>query len=151
MTFRKIWWGSWWRLAELCEVPRCLLWRGLRHHCPVYNVSCTYFNICLYFFIVHDWIHETLYTGQCHLSPLQSRHLGTSHSSASLHQLPRHIFLSLIDSLKSLPFQRWFQFWEKPEVTGHQICAVGGLSHLGDLMFHQQLCTRRDAWAGSLS
>ena len=40
--FRKIWWGSWWRLAELCEVPRCLLWRGLRHHCPVYNVFVSY-------------------------------------------------------------------------------------------------------------
>ena len=36
----KIWRGSWWRLGELCEVPRCLLWRGLRHHCPMYNVSC---------------------------------------------------------------------------------------------------------------
>ena len=27
-------------LGELCEVPRCLLWRDLRHHCPMYNVSC---------------------------------------------------------------------------------------------------------------
>ena len=27
-------------LRELCEVPRCLLWRGLRCHCPMYNVSC---------------------------------------------------------------------------------------------------------------
>ena len=25
---------------ENCEVPMCLLWRGLRHHCPIYNVSC---------------------------------------------------------------------------------------------------------------
>ena len=32
--------GSWWWLGELCEVPQCLLWRGLRHHCPRYNVSC---------------------------------------------------------------------------------------------------------------
>ena len=30
---------SWWQLGELCEVPRCLLWRGLRHRCPMYNVS----------------------------------------------------------------------------------------------------------------
>ena len=36
-------------LGKLCEVPRCLLWRGLRHHCPIYNVSCIFFNICLYF------------------------------------------------------------------------------------------------------
>ena len=26
-----------------------------------------------------------------------------------------------------------------------------GMSHLGDLMFHQKLCMRCDAWAGSLS
>ena len=37
--FRKIRWGSWWQLGELCEVPRCLLWRALRCH-PVYSVSC---------------------------------------------------------------------------------------------------------------
>ena len=49
MRFRKIWWGSWWRLKELCEVPRCLIWRGLRCHCPMYNVSCIFFNQCLYF------------------------------------------------------------------------------------------------------
>ena len=28
--------GQLWQLGELCEVPRCLLWRGLRHHCPMY-------------------------------------------------------------------------------------------------------------------
>ena len=39
MRFSEIQWGSWWLLGELCEVPRCLLWRGLRHHCPMYNVS----------------------------------------------------------------------------------------------------------------
>ena len=39
------------RLGELCEVPRCLLWRGLWHHCPMYNVfvSRIFFNKCLYF------------------------------------------------------------------------------------------------------
>ena len=42
-------------LGELCEAPRSLLWRGLRHHCPVYNVSlsCT-FNKCLYFLYYID-------------------------------------------------------------------------------------------------
>ena len=40
MRLIKIWQGSWWQLGELCEVPRWLLWRGLRHHCPTYNVSC---------------------------------------------------------------------------------------------------------------
>ena len=36
-------------MEELCEVPRCLLWRGLTHHCPIYNVSCIFFSKCLYF------------------------------------------------------------------------------------------------------
>ena len=95
-------------------------------------------------------IQETLYIVQWHLSPLQSRHLGTSHSSPNHHQLPHHIFLNLTDGLKSFSFQ--FQFWEKPEVTGCQIWAVKGLSHLGDLMFcKKKNCTRHDAWAGILS
>ena len=58
-------------------------------------------------------VQETLYIEQWQLSPLQSRHLGTSHSSPDCHQLPHHIFLNLSDNLKSLPFQRWFQVWEK--------------------------------------
>ena len=53
MRFRKIWQGSRWQLGELCAVPRYLLWREMRHHCPVYNVSfivsCIFFNKCLYF------------------------------------------------------------------------------------------------------
>ena len=39
MRFWKIWWNSWWWLGELSEVPRCLLWRALRHHYPLYLVS----------------------------------------------------------------------------------------------------------------
>ena len=90
-------------------------------------------------------IQETLYTGQWCLSPLQSRHLGTSHSSPNHHQLPCYIFLNLIDDLKSLPFQRWFWFGEKSEVTGYQIWAVGGLGHLGDLMFCLPKYSARDS------
>ena len=58
------------------------------------------------------------------------------------HQLPCRIFLTLIDSLKSLPFQRCFQFQEKLEVSGCKVWAVGGLSHPGDLMY--KLCTRHE-------
>ena len=83
-------------------------------------------------------VQEIWYIGQWCLCPLQSRHLRSSHSFPTCHQLPCHIFLNLIDSLKSLPFQRWFYFWEKPEVARHWIWAVAGLSHLGDLMFHQK-------------
>ena len=56
MKFRKIQRGSWWQLGELCEVPRCLLWRGLRCHCPMYNVSCIFFEKCLYFSYYSGWI-----------------------------------------------------------------------------------------------
>ena len=42
MRFRKIWQGSWWQLGKLGEVPRCLLWQVLRHHCPMYNFSCIF-------------------------------------------------------------------------------------------------------------
>ena len=60
MKFRKIsWWGSWWKLGELCEVPKCLLWRRLRHHCPMYSVSCIFFNKCLYFSYYMDDIFWT--------------------------------------------------------------------------------------------
>ena len=40
------------------------------------------------------------------LSPFQSRHLRTSHSFLNFLQLPCHIFLNLINGLKSLSFQR---------------------------------------------
>ena len=39
--FCRVFWTVEEMLGELCEVPRCLLWRGLRCHCPMYNVSCT--------------------------------------------------------------------------------------------------------------
>ena len=46
-------------------------------------------------------IQETLYIGQWCLSLLQSRHLGTSHSSPNHHHLPHHIFLNLINDLNA--------------------------------------------------
>ena len=49
MRFRKIWWGSWWWLGKLCEVPRCLLWRGLGVIVLMFLVSWIFFNKCLYF------------------------------------------------------------------------------------------------------
>ena len=29
--------------------PKLPTWMGLRHHCPMYNVYCIFFNLCLYF------------------------------------------------------------------------------------------------------
>ena len=50
--FHSTWLDTFWTdliyLPER-EVPRCPLWRGLGHHCPMYNVSCIFFNTCLYF------------------------------------------------------------------------------------------------------
>ena len=97
---------------------------------------------------------ETLYTGQGRLSPLPSKHLGTSHSSPNPHQLPCCIFLNLINGLPSLPFQRWFQFWEKQEVAGHWIWLYGAESpgrcdvspkNSSPNMMHEQMCCRDEA------
>ena len=70
MRFWKIQQGSWWQSGELCEVPKCLLWRGLRHHCPMWSVSFIFFNRCL-FFTSHGWIPsgQTFYFLHCTLHP----------------------------------------------------------------------------------
>ena len=96
-------------------------------------------------------LYETFYIGPWHLSPLQSRHLRTSHGSPSCHQLPSHIFLNDIYGLKFLSFQRWFWFWEKSEVSGHQILSVEGLSLTWVIWcFGKKLCRTCEAWADSL-
>ena len=92
------------------------------------------------------WKIETVIekdVGQWRLSSLQSRHLGTSHSSPSRHQLLRHISLNLINDLKSLPFQRWFKFWEKPGVIGGWVTWV-------IWCFPKKHWTRPDSWASTL-
>ena len=62
MRFRKTWQDSCWWLGELREVPRYLLWRGLRHHCPMYSVSCMLYLLqsMSLFFILHSWIPSRL-------------------------------------------------------------------------------------------
>ena len=57
MRFRKIRWGSWWQLGELCEVQGAYLegdW-DIIAICTMFLISCTFFNKCL-FFIEHGWI-----------------------------------------------------------------------------------------------
>ena len=53
--FCRVFWTVEKKLEELCEVPRCLLWGGLRHHCPMYNVSCI-----LYFFNKHFYFSQDM-------------------------------------------------------------------------------------------
>ena len=61
----KIWWGSWWRLGELCEVPRCLVWRGLRHHCPMYVfLLCMYMEVALTY-LVSSSINVSMFDVTC--------------------------------------------------------------------------------------
>ena len=78
-------------------------WSFLYEVCPEGIQPCNVKNTDIY------WrrckIEKTLYIGKWCLSPLQSRHLGTWHSSLSCHQLPHCNFLNLIDSQKSLPFK----------------------------------------------
>ena len=58
MRFRKIRQGSWWRLGELCEVPKCILWRGWRCYCPMYNVSYIFLKKCFYFSYYMTGYHQ---------------------------------------------------------------------------------------------
>ena len=58
MRFRKIRWGGWWLLGELCEVPGAYFkgdW-GVIVLCTMFLVSCIFFNKCLLYFISHRWI-----------------------------------------------------------------------------------------------
>ena len=98
---------------------------------------------------------DTRYKKQCTQDneasvPFQSRSLGSSHSSASHHQLPCHIFLNLIDGLKSLSLQRAFYFWEGPEITRPKSELLGAESPRWFDILPKNLCTRCDAWAGKL-
>ena len=58
-------------------------------------------------------------------SPFKWAPWGLTQFSQSLSASLSH-FPDFTDCLKSLPFQRWFYFWENPEVTWHQVWAIGG-------------------------
>ena len=83
-------------------------------------------------------IQETLYIGQWWLSPLQSRHLGTSHSSPSCHQLPHCIFLNLIIRSEISCLSRMILVLGKTRSCTVPNLGYRELSHLGDLMFDQK-------------
>ena len=99
-------------------------------------------------------IQETLYIGQCHLSPLQSRHLGTSQSSLNCHQLPCHIFLNLINGLNLFPFKGDFSLGKARSQRAPNLGCRGaeslGWFHVSpknsawDVM-HEQACCHNEA------
>ena len=95
-------------------------------------------------------IKETLDIGQWCLSPLPSRHLGTSHSSPNCHQLSCFIFLNLINSLKSLPFQGDFSFGKSHKSQGAKLGLYGGQVTWVIWCFTKKHCMGCDAWAGVL-
>ena len=59
------------------------------------------------------------------------------------------IFLYLINSMKSPPFQRWFPFWKRQKL--HLIWAVGGWVTWVSWCSAKKLCTRCDRWVGMWS
>ena len=91
------------------------------------------------------------YIGQWCLSPLQSRHLGTSHSSPNRHQLLHRIFLNLLEGLKSLPFQRWFLVLGKARSHRAPNLRCSGAESPGWFaVLPKKLCRRCYAWVGAL-
>ena len=74
---------------------------------PVQNVS-SYVIWKIEAFIEED--KDELYRGQWHLSPLQSWHLGTSHSSPNRHQLPCCVFLKFQEIEISISVWNFFPF-----------------------------------------
>ena len=107
--------------------------------CPEGIQSCNMKNRDIY------WrkykIQKTLYTGQWHLSPLQSRHLESSHSSPRGHQLP--FTFSWISSTI------WNLFLFKGDlVLGKaRSCSVPNLGCRGH--FAKKVYIRPNAWVGA--
>ena len=109
-------------------------------------------------------IKETLYMGQWHLSLLLSPWDLTQFSQCLFH-CSKHsaksfvritiscpVVFSWISSTvwNLFPFKSDFSLGKSQKFTGHQIWVEVGLSLLGNLTFHQKLCTRCDAWVGVL-
>ena len=95
-------------------------------------------------------IQETLYIGQWHLGPLQSRHLGTSHSSPSQHQLL--IVFSWISSMvwNLFPFKHDFSLGKSQKSQGTKSGLKWGWVTWVMWCFTKKFCTRGDVWVGVL-
>ena len=87
-------------------------------------------------------IQETLYIKQWRLSPLQSRHLETSHNSPNHPQLPRVFSWILSRVWKVFPFKDDFSLGKSQKSQGDKSGLKGVWVNLGDLMFHQ----KNSAW-----
>ena len=95
-------------------------------------------------------IQEILYMRQWCLSPLQSRHLGTSHSSPSSHEFSRPIFLNLMRVWNLFPFKGDFTFGKSQSLRAPNVGCKGAESpgwfdvsqknSTGDMMYEQAHC-----------
>ena len=90
-------------------------------------------------------VHRTMTLG-----PLQSRHLGTSHSSPNRHQLP--IIFSWISSMvwNLFPFKGDFSFGKARSHRGPNLGCKGVESPGWLCVLPKKLRMRSDAWAGML-
>ena len=88
--------------------------------------------------------------GQWHLSPLQSRHLGASHSSPTT--ISCHIIFSWISSVvwNLFLFKDDFSFGKSQKSHGLKSGLWRGWRTWVIWCFAKKLCTRHGAWAGAL-
>ena len=130
------------------------MWASLYNKSPVYEVSlegirpCNMKNRDIY------WgrykIQETLYIGQGHLSPLQSRHLGTSHNSPSHHELSHHIFPNLINRSEIPSLSKAILVLGKARSYRAPNLGSTGSESPGWFDVLSKNCTRCDAWTDVL-
>ena len=97
-------------------------------------------------------IQETLYLGQWYFSPLQSRHLGTSHSfpkslSAATSYFPASHQWSEISSLSKVILVFGKSRSHRTPNLGFRGSESPGWFDVSQ----KKLCTRHDAWVGALS
>ena len=98
-------------------------------------------------------IEETLYKGQWHFSPFPSRYLGTSHSSPCVSSTVQNTLQNPLLELPSAAPSYFPESYHWSEISSLSKAilvlgkarsprtpnlAVGVLSHLGDLIFHQK-------------
>ena len=90
---------------------------------------------------------ETLYRGQWYLSPLQSRHLGTSHSSPSRHQLLHGYFPESHRRSESSSLSKVISVLGKARSQRAPDLVSRGAQSPGWFDVSPKNCMRHDVWA----
>ena len=92
-----------------------------------------------------------MYIGQWCLSPLQSRHLGTSDSSPSRHQLPCCIFLISHQWCEIFSLSRVILLWGNTRSCRAPNLGCRGAESPGWFDVTTKNCTKCDPWGNTLS